>query len=85
MIDHLSANDHSASQDLKNLRDSAKDIVLTVNRIFEDEFLSAVDAEILLRCACSVNDFSNSIALTLLTTDKKENVVPDPFDTDCPF
>lgn len=85
MIDHLSANDYSARQDLKNLLGSAKDIALTVERICDNEFLTADDAATLLRCASSINDFSNSIALTLLTTDKKENVVPEPFDPDCPF
>ena len=85
MIDHLSANDHSTSQDLNSLRYSAMDIVKAVSRIFDDEFLTADDAATFLRCASSINDFSNSIALTLLTTDKKKNVAPDPFDPDCPF
>lgn len=85
MIDSLSANDYYTSQDLKNLLGSAKDIVLTVKRICDNEFLTADDAATFLRCASSINDFSNNIALTLLTTNKKENVAPDPFDPDCPF
>ena len=85
MIDHLSANDYYARQDLKNLLSSAKDNALTVKRICDNEFLTADDAATLLRCASSINDFSNNIALTLLTTDKKENVATGLFDPDRPL